>query len=202
VKLFAALVAGLLLGLTACSSGVTPAPAGTTIENSPFADAATAEASTGAPDPALLDGRTQNARGNVEFKIGEIVSSKDQQTIQPVMNYTIGEIKDASCGPYVKPQGKFVLVQVKVQTFDDPNGLLPAKTFLTDWEVVADNGFTEAVSVSYCPDVSDLPPPTFRPNRSYEFPVVLDVPKQLPPSTKLVHYLSYGAVGAEWPLTP
>ncbi|WP_300007717.1 hypothetical protein [Pseudonocardia sp.] len=121
---------------------------------------------------------------------------------EPLMEFTLGDPVEATCdqgfgdGP---ENGRFVELPVAVQTFDDAEGMLVLlNPTAHSFEFVDADGRShgELGTMSAATSCGYDSPMELRPNRSYDYPVVLDLPEG--PGTLV---LDLGAAaGWEWQL--
>lgn len=165
--LAAAAIAAAGCADTSSSTGATDAPAAP-------------PAAPAAQQPAERpDGQERTELGNLAKEFGEKASigpSKDA----PVVEFTVGEPSVAACeGPFTEPpeNGRFLELPVTVQTFDDPENVLTFVQFGVGWEHVSPDGQSIDASTFATSSCGYEAPSQLRPNRSYEFPVIVDVPE-------------------------
>lgn len=146
----------------------------------------------------LVGGLPINDRGNVSFKTGDTVVSRNPNSAEPVMQYAVTGIEKFDCNDKYSSSGPRLRVNITAQTFADPDGLLGEKSFFSFWEIVSPSGYTQQVMPMHCGDASKTAPTDLKPSRSYQFAVVLEAPETVPDDALLVKYLSHDSVGAEW----
>lgn len=141
------------------------------------------------------------ALGNLPKAYGETAST-GVDSANPILEFVIDQPREAVCDTSfgdTPENGRFVELPMTVQTFDDPEGMLFVMApSAHSFEFVDPTGnSTPMVGTSSAAGACGFDSPTeMRPNRTYEYPVVVDVPEG---PGSLVLNLG-GAGGWEYPL--
>ncbi|WP_344421672.1 hypothetical protein [Pseudonocardia ailaonensis] len=118
-----------------------------------------------------------------------------------VLDFTVQQITeprcDSSSGREAPKNGRLVSLKVDAVSKDDPNNVLPAILFGAGWEFVGADGRSVEASTTAAA-ICHYDAPQIKPNRTYSFDVVLDVPKG---QTGVLVFDPARNGGWEWALT-
>lgn len=121
--------------------------------------------------------QARTALGNISRRYGEpaIVITEEGNVIA---EFVVGEPTAPTCNKYAKDpsNGRFIQLPITLKTYDDPTEDLTMLSFRSTWEYVTVDGRSLEASTSAAASCIYEAPGTLRPNRIYEFAVVLDIP--------------------------
>ncbi|MCW2721744.1 MAG: hypothetical protein JWR81_5566 [Pseudonocardia sp.] len=118
-------------------------------------------------------------RGSLPKVIGQHAAVTNPGTTDVVVDFVPSGVEGVRCNSGVDDpkNGKFVAVKVSAKTAADPQNLLPRVIFGTGWESVSRDGESLVASTVQAASCTYDAPNELKPNRSYHFDVVLDVPQ-------------------------
>lgn len=185
-----AISALLVVGLAGCSNTESPAMPPPSVETPVFVTP------TPTAHPVYGD-QTVNERGNRTKAIGQPSAiTADDGSI--VMDFAITKISAITNCSNKAANGRFLLLNISVNTHADPTGLLPQIPVSSDWEFIAPDGTSTPANTNeaYVCRAEQGPYNDLRPNRKYSGVIVLDVPS----GAGVAAWSAGGSTGWEWPV--
>jgi len=139
-------------------------------------------------------------RGSLPKVIGQHAAVTNPGTTDVVVDFVLSGVQGARCnsGADDPKNGKFVAVKVSAKTATDAQNLLPRVVFGAGWEFVSRDGESVVASTVQAASCDYDPPSELKPNRSYNFDVVLDVPQSTAGGVVVFDPVRNG--GWEWPI--